>query len=93
MRKSCSFHDAEGGLIHLAHAKDVEVYVSIGGSTLSAAFPEMAATQEGRENFAQSCVELILGYGFDGECAEDELVAGTEGSRSPAFFGGDEERS
>ncbi len=44
----------------------MEVYPSIGGWTLSDNFPEMAASEEARNKFAQQCVELIKAYGFDG---------------------------
>ncbi|KAL7552787.1 hypothetical protein ACHAWF_016039 [Thalassiosira exigua] len=64
--KSCDFHDEGTGLLHLAHEKGVDVYVGVGGWTLSDKFPEMAATRRGREGFAESVVELILEYGFDG---------------------------
>ena len=66
--RQCGFHDSENsGLIYLAHGNNVEVYVSVGGWTLSEAFPVLAGSQGGRENFAESCVKLILEYGFDGK--------------------------
>ncbi|KAL7473604.1 hypothetical protein ACHAXS_014064 [Conticribra weissflogii] len=65
--KSCSFHNyKEGGLIHLAHQAEVEIYPSIGGWTLSEPFPPMSASVDARKNFVEGCVGLIKEYGFDG---------------------------
>ena len=54
------------GLMYLAHQAGAEVYPSIGGWTLSDAFPSMAASSSARKRFASQCVELIEDYGFDG---------------------------
>jgi GH18 family chitinase len=64
--KACNHHNYEQGLIHLVHAAGAEIYPSIGGWTLSDAFPAMAASSQARANFAKQCVELIEEYGFDG---------------------------
>lgn len=44
----------------------LKTLISVGGWTLSNKFPELASTAEGRSRFAQSCVEFMLTYGFDG---------------------------
>jgi chitinase len=64
--KTCDYHKYNEGLISLAHAAGAEVYPSIGGWSLSSAFPAMAASPTSRTNFANKCVELIQDYGFDG---------------------------
>lgn len=64
--RACSHHNYEQGLIHLVHTAGAEIYPSIGGWTLSDAFPAMAASETARATFAQNCVTLILDYGFDG---------------------------
>lgn len=64
--KNCNNHEYEKGLIHLAHAAGAEVYPSLGGWTLSDAFPAMAADATARATFAQNCVNLIMEYNFDG---------------------------
>jgi chitinase len=45
---------------------DLTVSISVGGWGLCDDYPEMAATQENREKFAQSAVDYIREYGFDG---------------------------
>ncbi|MDC0145249.1 glycosyl hydrolase family 18 protein [bacterium] len=40
--------------------------ISIGGWTWSTYFSDIAMTEESREIFAQSCVDFIVEYGFDG---------------------------
>jgi GH18 family chitinase len=40
--------------------------LSIGGWTLSARFSDVALTATSRQQFAQSCVQLMLQFGFDG---------------------------
>jgi chitinase len=64
--RACSHHNYEQGLIHLVHAAGAEIFPSIGGWTLSDAFPSMAASETARATFAQNCVSLISDYGFDG---------------------------
>ena len=64
--KNCNNHEYEKGLIHLAHAAGAEVYPSLGGWTLSDAFPAMASDANARATFARNCVNLIVEYGFDG---------------------------
>ncbi|MEW6279423.1 MAG: glycosyl hydrolase family 18 protein, partial [Candidatus Eremiobacterota bacterium] len=45
---------------------DLAVLVAVGGWTLSARFPEVARTPEGRERFARSALDFCRSYGFDG---------------------------
>jgi len=40
--------------------------ISVGGWTWSTYFSDVAMTEESREVFAQSCVDFIIEYGFDG---------------------------
>jgi GH18 family chitinase len=40
--------------------------ISVGGWTWSTYFSDIAMTEESREIFAQSCVDFIVEYGFDG---------------------------
>ena len=44
----------------------LKTMISIGGWTWSAYFSDVAMTETSREIFAQSCVDFILEYGFDG---------------------------
>lgn len=53
-------------LIDQAHLNGVKVLPSIGGWTLSDNFPSIAADPVKRNNFAQSCANLVTMYGFDG---------------------------
>nr|MCH9760645.1 cellulase family glycosylhydrolase [Actinomycetes bacterium] len=45
---------------------DLETLIAIGGWTLSDNFSDIALTEASREKFAQSAVEFITTYGFDG---------------------------
>ncbi|MCH2224434.1 MAG: glycosyl hydrolase family 18 protein [Crocinitomicaceae bacterium] len=53
-------------IVDLAHANGIEILPSIGGWTLSTNFPSIAASPALRATFAQSCVNLIQTYNFDG---------------------------
>eukprot|EP00804_Cyclotella_cryptica_P028311 CCRYP_013185-RB/>CCRYP_013185-RB protein AED:0.09 eAED:0.09 QI:289/0.87/0.88/1/1/0.88/9/382/644 len=64
--KSCSYHIEGMGLISRVHAAGKEIWPSIGGWTLSDAFPAMAKNPASRAKFAENCVGLIKDYGFDG---------------------------
>ncbi len=44
----------------------VKTLISVGGWTWSTYFSDVAMTEESREVFAQSCVDFILEYDFDG---------------------------
>jgi len=65
-KRDCNGHVGEKGLIGRAHAQGALVYPSIGGWSRSDVFPAMAASAEGRRNFAKNCVGLIREYNFDG---------------------------
>jgi len=53
-------------LVDLAHNSGVKVLISVGGWTMSNAFPIIAADSTKRSNFAHSCVQLISMYNLDG---------------------------
>jgi chitinase len=53
-------------LIELAHRQGVKVMLSIGGWEESYNFPQVAASESKRAQFAHSCLEQIRIYGFDG---------------------------
>ena len=52
-------------LLKQAHPH-LRTLISVGGWTWSAHFSDAALTPESRERFAQSCVDFMLEYGFDG---------------------------
>jgi chitinase len=58
-----SFHQLN--LLKQSHPH-LKTLISVGGWTLSSKFPQVASTADGRERFAQSCVEFMQTYGFDG---------------------------
>jgi len=64
--KSCFYHLESTGLISLVHSARRDIYPSIGGWTLSDAFPPMAANAASRRKFARNCRSLIVDYNFDG---------------------------
>jgi len=64
--KSCAKRDHSKGLASMVHAAGGEIYPSIGGWSLSNAFPPMASSQNSRARFAAQCAELIEAYDFDG---------------------------
>ena len=64
--KACNFYNIKEGLIYLVHNAGGQIFPSLGGWTLSDAFPAMAASASSRANFASQCVDLIKEYGFDG---------------------------
>lgn len=59
-------HDSTKSLPFLAHQAGIKILPSIGGWTLSGNFPGIAADPINRQNFANSCIELIDTYHFDG---------------------------
>ncbi len=65
-KRDCMGHLSGEGLIGRAHSQGASVYVSIGGWSLSDAFPELSANAESRQTFAMNCVGLIREYNFDG---------------------------
>lgn len=44
----------------------IKTLISIGGWTWSSQFSDVALTDESRKKFAQSCIEFIEKYSFDG---------------------------
>ncbi len=64
---------------------DVNVMISVGGWSDSGFFSEMAYTEEGRNSFTQSCIELIKKYPWiDGIDIDWEYPAGSnDGERYP----------
>ena len=57
---------ARQGLASLAHRYGVKVVLSVGGWEDSNNFPQVASNEEGRVQFAHSCLEQIRAYDFDG---------------------------
>lgn len=57
---------------------------SIGGWTLSNNFPSIAADPQKRQNFANSCVELIEAFEFDGIDLDWEYPGYTPHNGTPA---------
>ncbi len=73
----CAFNDSwaalykDGGNIQQledlkASRPDLKTLLSVGGWTLSEPFSELAASESGRQLFAESCVDFMLLHGFDG---------------------------
>ncbi len=58
-----SFHQLQ---LLKADYPNVKTLISVGGWTWSTYFSDVAMTEESREIFAQSCVDFILEYDFDG---------------------------
>ena len=58
-----SFHQLQ---ILKANNPHLKTFISIGGWTWSTYFSDIALTQQSRETFAESCVEFIQEYEFDG---------------------------
>lgn len=59
-------HYPNTSIIDLAHYHGVKVLATIGGWTLSDNFSAIAADPTKRATFAQSCLDLIQTYNFDG---------------------------
>ncbi len=70
-------------LIDRAHVWGVRVMVSIGGWTLSDAFPTVAADPERRARFAEECVRILKDYKFDGIDIDWEYPGYAEHSGTP----------
>jgi len=64
--RDCNGHHYDKGLIGRAHSQGAEVYISIGGWSLSHVFPVLAASARARREFAKNCVGIIREYGVDG---------------------------
>jgi len=61
--------------------------ISIGGWTWSTYFSDIAMTEQSREVFAQSCVDFIMEYGFDGVDIDWEypVEGGLEGNHNSSL--------
>ncbi len=46
--------------------RNLKVLLSVGGYTYSGNFTKPVSTPEGRKTFANSCVDMVKNYGFDG---------------------------
>jgi GH18 family chitinase len=65
-KRDCKGHLFSQGLIGRAQSQGAQVYISIGGWSLSDAYPKLAGSAAARRNFAKNCVGLIREYGVDG---------------------------
>lgn len=54
----------------------LQTLISVGGWTWSGRFSDVALTNESRQQFARSCVDFMLKYGFDGIDLDWEYPAG-----------------
>ncbi len=61
-----AYHQPGQQFSQICHQHNVKLLPSIGGWTLSENLPGIAADPAKRANFAQSCVELIQAFNFDG---------------------------
>lgn len=61
-----AYHHSGQKFSEICHSNDVKLLPSIGGWTLSNNFSAIAADPIKRQTFANSCVELIDAFGFDG---------------------------
>ena len=52
--------------VHKPQHPHVRTLISVGGWTLSGRFSDVALTEESRRIFAESCIDFIRTYGFDG---------------------------
>lgn len=65
---------------------NVKSLISVGGWAESSGFFTMMATQQGRETFADSCVDFIREYGFDGVDIDFEYPTNLEDAGNPNDF-------
>lgn len=82
--KTCAYHIDGMGLISRVHGAGKEIWPSIGGWTLSDAFPAMSANPASRAKFVENCVGLIRDYKFDGIDIDWEYPGFAEHSGTPA---------
>lgn len=61
----------------------VKTLISIGGWSESGGFYDMSATAQGRETFANSCVDFLRKYAFDGIDLDWEYPTSAAGATSP----------
>jgi chitinase len=71
-------------LVELAHRHGIKVMVSVGGWDDSSNFPEIAASELARKQFAHSCVEQLRHFGFDGIDIDWEYPCFSEHQGTPA---------
>lgn len=64
----------------------VKTLISVGGWTDTRGFYAMTDTAKGREEFANSCVEFIKTYGFDGVDIDYEYPTATSQAGNPSDF-------
>ena len=63
---------------------DLKIMMSIGGLTWSSGFSDVALTDDSRQSFVLSCVEMMARYGFDGIDVDWEFpVSGGLGGGRP----------
>ena len=67
---------------------DVKLLVSVGGWAGSGGFYSMVSTEQGRETFANSCVDFIRKYGFDGVDIDFEYPTSLVDAGNPDDFAG-----
>lgn len=65
---------------------NVKTLISVGGWAGSSGFYTMSQTAEGREIFANSCVDFIRTYGFDGVDIDYEYPTATKEAGNPIDF-------
>ena len=65
---------------------DVDLLISVGGWAGSRGFYTMLDTDQGIETFANSCVDFIRDYGFDGVDIDFEYPSSTSQSGNPDDF-------
>ncbi|WP_052078787.1 glycoside hydrolase family 18 protein [Spirochaeta lutea] len=64
---SLDFRGNFAQLVLLKHAyPHLKTLISVGGWTKSGRFSDMAATEQGRRSFAESCAAFVMKYQFDG---------------------------
>jgi chitinase len=68
-----NFHQLQ--LLKAAHP-NLRTLISVGGWTLSGSFSDVALTDASRKTFAESCVDFMVQYGFDGIDIDWEYPAG-----------------
>lgn len=71
-------------LVPLAHRHGVKVLPSLGGWEESYNFPLVSADEQRRKKFAQSCLDLIREYDFDGIDVDWEYPGYVEHQGTPA---------
>ncbi|SHJ29581.1 Chitinase, GH18 family [Clostridium cavendishii DSM 21758] len=65
---------------------NVKTIISVGGWTDTTGFYKMATTQEGRDTFANSCVDFLKTYNFDGLDIDYEYPTSVSEAGNPKDF-------